>query len=126
MLDETNSRAAAVARPDQDQCRDQDRDRDRDPNGQQQQQQQRAAVDIDIDIDIDHMRRETHAMRCKVLPILLRLGGDSNWQVRDDFCRLCVSCWGLALHYMFGVVCVSSLFCGNFTPGRSRMSRQLV
>jgi len=83
VLDETTTRASA--RQDQDQ--DQGRDRDQDPQDQdqqQQQEQQHAAVDI------DHARRETHAMRCKVLPILLRLAGDSNWQVRLLFVVCCL------------------------------------
>lgn len=32
--------------------------------------------------DTSNARKETHALRCKVMPILLRLAGDTDWQVR--------------------------------------------
>lgn len=34
-------------------------------------------------MDVDRTRRDTHRLRCRLLPILLRLASDNDWQVRD-------------------------------------------
>lgn len=34
-------------------------------------------------VDVDRIRRDTHRLRCRLLPILLRLASDNDWQVSD-------------------------------------------
>lgn len=35
--------------------------------------------------DVERTRRDTHRLRCRLLPILLRLASDNDWQVLPHF-----------------------------------------
>lgn len=66
--------------------------------GQDDQQLDSSSVSVsnnmNMNININNMntksdaRRETHTLRCKVMPILLRLAGDTDWQVCFSFSSL--------------------------------------
>lgn len=80
-LDETSTSTRTRIRQDDQQQQQQER---------QQEHQQVGSASVSVSnntnnvpdmSDMSNARRETHALRCKVMPILLRLAGDTDWQV---------------------------------------------